>query len=423
VILALTPIVAAAAQDPLTLEDAVRIARQSAFGVIAAQANAKGTAETIQQARSASLPRLTFDASYLRYDREIAVVFDPMSPPVVVRPIDRKSLQFNLTQPVDLFGIYRLGVDGARSLQRASDRQLDAAMNNAGAEAKSAFFQVLRAQEFVGVAEEQLSATKEHLRVSEEQYAAGKVARFDVIRFQAEVSSVEQSLIQALNGVELAKASFNFVLTRPTSTPVELVRPEGLPEVTKSMEELIQLAHETRPEVLAAEYVVEYQMKYRQARQREGLPTLNVAVNFTRDPDASGFGATKDTASAAAFFSFPIFEGGLTRARVGHARQEEAKAENALNQINLAVEVDVRQAYLNVVASRKIIESAEKNVDVAREALRLANLRYREGIGTPVEVSDATALYTRARSAHVSAVYDYWNAVADLQRAVGSEDV
>lgn len=413
----------APAQDPMTMEEAVAIARRNAFGVIAAQADVQGTDALIRQAQSATLPRLTFDASYTRFDREIAITFDPMSPPVVVRPIDSKSLQLNLTQTIDLFGSYRLAVSGARSLRSASLQQLDAAINDAAAEAKSAFLQVLQAQEFVAVAEEQLASTKEQLRVAEEQFAAGRVAKFDTIRFQAEVAAAEQMLIQAQNGVSIAQAAFNFALSRPTSTPVMLVAPKSLPTLTMSLEDMIELARESRPEVVAAANLVDYQSKVRQARQREGLPTLNVAANYTRDPDASGFGSTKDTTTASAFFSFPIFEGGLTRARVAQARQDEAKALNTLNQVTLAVELEVRQAYLTVESTKKVIDSTEKNLTVAAEALRLANLRYKEGIGTPLEVADATATYTRARTAHVNAIYDYWKAMAKLQRAVGKENI
>lgn len=417
--------VCALAQDvkPMTLEEAVAIARQNSFSVIAAKADARATAATIDQARAATLPYLTFDASYQRFDREISVEFDPMSPPIVVRPIDRKSLQLNLTQRVDLFGLYRLGVAGAKSLQSASSRQVAAAMNDAEAVAKSAFFQVLKAEEFVSVAREQLTAAKEHLRVSEQQYEAGRVAKFDVIRFQSEVSAAEQALIQANNGVSLAKARFNFALARDTGTPVELAKPTGWPQVSRNMQDLIEIARQSRPEVLAAMDVVDYQAKYRQAREREGWPSLNVTANYSRDPDPSGFGSSQDTASATAFFSFPVFDGGLTRARVRQAKAEEDKARNWLSQVVLAVEVEVRQEFLNVEAAKKLIESTEKNVEVAREALRLAELRYREGVGTPVEVADATAAFTRARTAHVNAVYDYWDAVARLQRAVGTKDV
>lgn len=418
-----TGIVLAQESRPMTLKEAVALARRNAFSVITAEADARATSATIDQARAATLPYLTFDATYQRFDREIAVEFDPMSPPIVVRPVDRKSLQLNLTQRVDLFGLYRLGVSGTQSLQSASSRRVVAAMNDAATAAKSAFFQVLKAQEFVAVAEEQLAAAKEHLRVAEQQYEAGRVAKFDVIRFQSEVSAAEQALIQANNNLSLAKAGFNFALARDTATPVELVKPAGLPTVARTIEDLIDVAKETRPEILAAKDLVEYQLKYRQAREREGWPSLNISANYSRDPDASGFGSAKDTLSATAFLSFPIFEGGLIRARVKQAKAEEEKAKISFAQIGLAVEVEVRREFFNVEAAKKMIESTEKNVEVAREALRLAELRYREGVGTPLEVADATASFTRARTAHVNAVYDYWDAVARLQRAVGTEDV
>jgi outer membrane protein TolC len=86
------------------------------------------------------------------------------------------------------------------------------------------------------------------------------------------------------------------------------------------------------------------------------------------------------------------------------------------------VTLEVKQAYLNLQSAEQQIETAQKGLVAAREALRVANLRYQEGVGTPVEVSDANAQFVAARTAVVNAIYQYRIAVSNLQRAVGSEE-
>ena len=62
-------------------------------------------------------------------------------------------------------------------------------------------------------------------------------------------------------------------------------------------------------------------------------------------------------------------------------------------------------------------------MEFAREALRIANVRYGAGVGTTVEISDAQVQFVNARTALVNATYAYWQAVSNLQLAVGSEEI
>jgi outer membrane protein TolC len=89
----------------------------------------------------------------------------------------------------------------------------------------------------------------------------------------------------------------------------------------------------------------------------------------------------------------------------------------------LAVEMEVREAFLSFENHQKVIETAQKNVELARETLRLANVRYAGGVAIPLEVSDANVQFVRARISLVNSVYDLWEAAARLQRATGSEDI
>jgi outer membrane protein TolC len=119
----------------------------------------------------------------------------------------------------------------------------------------------------------------------------------------------------------------------------------------------------------------------------------------------------------------PIFDGGLNRSLVKQARAEEDKAKIFLDQATLGVTLEVRQAYLNMQSAEARIQTAARALDSAREALRVANLRYQEGVGTPVELSDANTQFVAARTAVVDAIYAYRIAVANLQRAIGSEEL
>lgn len=410
-------------QRGMTLEDAVRTAQANAFAVHRAEADVERAKGARRQAIAQTLPNLTFDATYTRFTKEVTVQFDPMQPPIVVRPIDRSNLSLNLRQAVDVSGIFGLGIRGARAQVDAAQALLQAAMNDVALGAKVAFFDVFVASELVGVADERVANAQEALRVANARFEAGVVPRFDVLRFESELKAAEQERIQAGNGLELAKASFNHALSRDTGAPVLLAPPDTTPQDPPALEELIEVAKGARPEVLAAQHALTLQESIRRARERQLMPELNITATINRDPQARGFGSERDTISATAVLSVPLFDSGRVRSVVDQAKQDEEQARIALEQTKLAVELEVRQAWLAVVAAKQAVETVEKGVEFAREAHRLAQVRYSGGVGTPLEVSDATVALARARASYVNALYDYWKAYARLQRAVGKENL
>jgi outer membrane protein len=412
-----------AVAEKMTMNQAVAMAKRSAFEVLSAMQDAKRAAAVVGEANAQVIPKLTLSGSYTRYTDEITAQFNPPDPPTVVRPIDRTVLQLSLNQYIDVSGIAGLAMSGARALLAASDAMVVSAINNAGLRAKAAFLAVGRAEELLAVADERLKNAQSQRDVAQKRYDAGTAPKFDVIRLDSDIASAKQQRIEAMNGLDLARASFNETLARDVSTPVELEFPSDLPQVTKEYDELARAASAARPDILAARKRLEYQTRYRQGRERESLPTLNISGGVSYDPNAQGFGSQKTTTSGTLLLSMPLFDAGVVRARVRQASADEEKARLALEQTEIGVSLQVKQAFLNARSAKEKIEAAEKNEELAREALRLANVRYEAGVGTPVEISDATVQFVRARTALVNAIYDYWEAVANLQRAVGTEEV
>ena len=408
--------------QPLTLEQAVQIAKKNAYEVLLAEQDVEFAKGGVAQAKSALLPKLNATANYTRFTSEITAVLDPKQPPIVIRPLDQTSIGLQLIQAIDVWGVSGLALSGARALEGAALASLVAALNDVGLRAKTTFMDVLRTDELLQVAEERVVNVSEQLRVARVRNEAGETARFDVIRFEAELAAAEQERLQALNNTLLAEASFNQALARDVSTPVELVPPAELIRVSASLEQLTEVAKKARPELIAAQRRLDYQNRVRRAQEKRNLPALNLTGNFNYDPEGSGLGAATDSLSATLQLSMPIFDGGLNRSLVKQARANEDKAKIFLDQATLGVTLEVRQAYLNMQSAEARIQTAARALDSAREALRVANLRYQEGVGTPVELSDANTQFVAARTAVVDAIYAYRIAVANLQRAIGSEE-
>ena len=119
--------------------------------------------------------------------------------------------------------------------------------------------------------------------------------------------------------------------------------------------------------------------------------------------------------------SLPIFDGGAIRARVGEARQNEVQA-RIRSRADRAhgVSQDVRNAGANLRGARARLDNATRQVALAEEVYRIAQVRQAAGAGTYVETVDAQTTLTTARQNYVRARYDVLTAYSQLQRAVGS---
>jgi outer membrane protein len=128
---------------------------------------------------------------------------------------------------------------------------------------------------------------------------------------------------------------------------------------------------------------------------------------------------TRNPYSVSASLSLPIFNGFQREQRIQQAIANRNDAEYASRRVELQVNADVTAAYLTLQASRRTVALQEQNASTAREALNLAQERYRVGANTFIEVSQARDDYARAQTDYINAIYDFHRSFAALENAVG----
>jgi outer membrane protein TolC len=260
------------------------------------------------------------------------------------------------------------------------------------------------------------------LTTSQQQFAAGTVAQFDVIRAQTQVSQNKQNLQAAQNGLNLAKKAFNNILARPINTPVALYDITELPTLGQALDDLEKVAEINRPEIEQGRQNIILQEHLIQTAKRSVLPSLNLRSIMNYNPEPSRFGGSKTTTFVStAILTFPLFDGGTAKARLRQQREEVTIARATLSQLTRGVSLEVTQAYLNLENARVRLDTAEVAVTEATESLRLSRIRYQSGVSIQLEVSDAELAFTQAETNLVNARYDYLTAWAQLQKAIGQD--
>ncbi len=165
-------------------------------------------------------------------------------------------------------------------------------------------------------------------------------------------------------------------------------------------------------------------------RELVGLPPANpncdgltvspeIAARLRASNSAFPFAFTTDPWQVSASLSLPIFNGFNREQRVQEAEVQRNEARYRGRAQELQTQADVSAAYLTLIASQQSVQLQEQNARTARQALELAQERYRVGASTFVEVSQARDDYVRAETDRLNAIYEFHRAFAALENAVG----
>jgi outer membrane protein len=428
----------------------VRAALQSSADIQTATRNIEIDRRRSDEAAAQGRPNVAASGTAIRYDQATKIALGG-GPPLEVTPTHQEILTLNVSNRFDLTGQIRAASDQARLQSLADEFVLGQIRNGRILRAQTIYFNTLRAQHQVDVAQAALNNAERQLQDATNLNAAGVGQRIDVLRAQTQVATAQQNLDAAQNNFSIALTSFNDLVGRPLPAPVRLVDPPGViirqpvrdfsnvgapdpkaqPPLPGAPQEVgainidraLQTANAQRPEILQAQVnvrVAETGVKL----SRSGLePTFSLSAAGNYYPTPSFQFPRQRVGQLTATLNIPLYDGGATRDRVQEARLRTQNAQTSLGSTQSDVALDVRQAYLNLATAAQQIGAANAALQSAIGARQLAQLRYQGQVGLYLEVTDAQAALVQAENNQVDAVYNYLVARAQFQNAVGAPQV
>ena len=121
--------------------------------------------------------------------------------------------------------------------------------------------------------------------------------------------------------------------------------------------------------------------------------------------------------------TWDIFDAGETQGKVIQSQAKLGSARTKQRDTAQLVELEVHRAFARMREAKETIASQAKTVEQAEEALRLARERLAAGAGTQLDVLDARVALTRARTTELQARYEFSAAIAEFDRATGTDTV
>ncbi len=478
-ILYLVPVGAGAQQAPaaLALEDALELARQNNPDYLSQENDLVSSRWSVRSAYGDLLPSASasmgmgYTASGERRFGTVGLGEQPAM----------YSSNYSLGMSYTLNGARILEPGRARAQQRATEARVAGAGNQLEANVSQAYLAVLQADAALVQAVQEVDRTAEHIRLAQARLEVGTGTTLDVLRAEVQHGQAEVRVVQAENAAAAERLSLGRLIGVSLSEDIELTTSFDLFEPYWDRDEVVRLAVANNPVLQAARAQQDATRTGMHVARSEYLPSISANVNLrgdlaqaaSIDPLVQGdldqiarnrqgcldqnamrvaaglapntcadhtdpavrtqledqyraqhsgfpFGWRSQPLAASLTISLPLFTGLNRQQRMEEANIAVQNARHAVRSEELRVEAEAEMFLRNASSAFRTARLQARVRETAAEELRLAEERFRSGMATSVEVTDAQANLSEAERAEIAAIYDYHQSLAALEALVGT---
>lgn len=405
----------------LGLQKAIELALENHPLVQEAGATLKAATARTEQARAIYYPRI--EANF-----DTAAGAGRLNPRFLVGGflVQQNLSQYvggvSVSQRIFDFGFTQHTVDSAHLAERAQELDINARQALVVLNVQGSYLTSLKHQRLVQIAEETVRERGIIKGQIEALYRQQLKSKLDLDLVQVELTNAESLLVKARNGLKSSFANLNRAIGIAGAEDYVL---EDLPIQVRPQRPLDTLIGDslTHPEFRRAKELTASAEAKVTAAKRQYLPTVSA---YASGGDFQVYDSTRSQANqtggwwaAGGFVSMPLFTGFMIENQVREAKAQKAAAEAASTNIEQALTQQVTNSYLDTISFAQQIKLGEEQVRTSQEALNLAKQRYKLGLGSIVEVTQAEVGLTAAQTKLAEAQYDYKIAEVTLAYAAG----
>jgi outer membrane protein len=302
--------------------------------------------------------------------------------------------------------------------------ELEAVSNRVAMDVRIAFNDLLLNQAKIRVHEQSVNVLQEELKTQQERFGAGTVGQLNVSRAQVALANEQPTLVDAQTQLKNSQLRLAELLGGHSSTPTGKPEFEAAGQLQyrplhADLNECLARSQTERPEIRARQIEVEIEDLQAEVDRSELRPKVEAFSGYEvyneRDPRlGSEFNYGYVIGINARWH---IFDGFATKGKLIATRARRDAAVKDLEAAQRVVASEVRSAFLDLQQADRTLESETKNVQTADESLEIAKANAGAGLGTQLDILQATSDVTRTRTTRLSAIYLHNTAVAHLARA------
>lgn len=415
----------------LSLNDAISIALKNNKDILISDRDLAKSEAQIDEAYGNAYPQVNLTAGYQRFLELPALfiapnsAFNPTSNTIALKMGADNAFTSTLAVSQVLFSPkLNSAIEAAQDYNKYSKSNAKAASEDVTLSVKKAYYMVLLAKNVVDVSRQGLDLAKANYNNVSQLYKQGMAAEFDYLRAEVQVANTEPTLSQAENNLVLAMNALKNLLGIDFSKNIALsgsLQMEELPSgVIESESKLALERNSTLQGLQAQEELLEKNVQIQKADYYPSLAAFGQYQYQTQDNTFKFSNYNWASSFVVGLqLSVPIFNGMQTKYKVEQAEIDRDKLDLNRQKLEDGIRIQVENSRLKMNEAQQRINAQSRSVEQATKAVSIAEVRFKNGLGTQVELIDAQVALTRTQINKAQAVYDYLNARADWERLSG----
>ncbi|MHB8904818.1 MAG: TolC family protein [Melioribacteraceae bacterium] len=293
------------------------------------------------------------------------------------------------------------------------------------------FYIVLNAAELLGVREENVKYYQRLYETVQERNRLGSVTLADVYTAQVQLGNAELLQIQTQNIYESSKASLLNYLALNVLDDYTLVDPfEGKKIVDsdtylkdfEDIQTMVSSALDNRFDYKSQQLNLSAAQSGVTIAKSGLYPSLSGNYSYGTSAVSTSDLFNRKVLNIGLSLNIPIFSNFSTENQIQFAKVTEMNAKEDLSALERQIKIEIKQTYLDLVAAKKSLDVATKNVAAAEETRKINQERYNLGSATLLDVLQASRDYQDALSNKINAGYDFYRQHDKLNNALGRLD-
>lgn len=413
----------------ISLEEAVTRSLAQGEDARIARANVGIADGQVTEATAQALPQIT---GTVTYDRKFSSVFSSLGTSGDLAALFKNTsfgaqhtwtADLTVTQLLWSGGRVGAGLAAARAARASVRADRDETLADVALDTRGAYLAAVYAREVQAIAEDGLAQARAHLARVKQFHDQGSRSDYELLQAQVDAANQEPAVVSARNTTQTSLLELRRRLHLPLEQPLVLTTALAFGEG-----QLPVLAGDAgdggaRVALRGAEDMVLARREALRAEKGARWPQLTVQADVQHQAyPADGIPVRRDFYRAVDGYlklTWPVFQGFRTFGTVERARSELAQAEAERDRQRAGVALQVAEARREVERALAAVAARRGTARLARRAHDLAEIRWKNGLSTQLEVSDSRLQMQTAEVNEVSALMDYRLALLRLERATG----
>jgi outer membrane protein len=321
-------------------------------------------------------------------------------------------------------GSYLVGLKASKTYKELSIRNHTRTQIQVNVSVTKAYYQVLVSNEQLRLVNANIKQLKQQFDETVAQNKQGVVEKIDVDRISVQYNNLVTSRENTIRSLALNYQVLKFQMGMPIENNLSLK--DKLEDI--KMDDTADLTADTsfyhnRIEYNLAETGIELKKLDLKRQKSQYLPTLKANATYTSSYQNNSFGSLYKMNFPSSYvgltLNIPIFNGWQRLNQVRQSKIAVLKSQNDLENSKNGLKLEANRANVTYINGLQSLNNQKRNRELAEEVLRVSKIKYQQGVGSSIEVTQAQTSLDDANDKYIQGLYDALISKVDLDKAYG----